>query len=139
MPGFAYVLSCSRIVNAPNGCRVRGLGCLKLSLVPDQPPGGVPARDADRWIRWFIGFVVIGVVVNLLSGFVVEQKWAWLPSAVFVAALLVAVLNAGLLRRERYDTPRARAMALLTLTGYLAVTVWGTVTGWPLAVMILSL
>ena len=83
--------------------------------------------------------MVIGVVVNLLSGFVVEQKWAWLPSAVFVAALLVAVLSTGLLRRERYDTTRARAMALLTLTGYLAVTGWGTVTGWPLAVMILSL
>ena len=132
-------LPCSPIVNAPNGCRVRCLGCLKLSLVSDQLPGGVPARDADRWIRWFIGFVVIGVVVNLLSGFVVTQKWAWLPSAVFVAALLVAVLSAGLLRRERYDTTRARAMALLTLTGYLAVTVWGTVTGWPLAVMILSL
>jgi hypothetical protein len=30
-------------------------------------------------------------------------------------------------------------MTLLTLTGYLAVTVWGTVTGWPLAVMILCL
>ena len=30
-------------------------------------------------------------------------------------------------------------MALLALTGYLAVTVWGSMTGWPLAVMILSL
>ena len=30
-------------------------------------------------------------------------------------------------------------MALLALTGYLAVTVWGSVTGWPLPVMILSL
>jgi hypothetical protein len=29
-------------------------------------------------------------------------------------------------------------MALLALTGYLAVTVWGSVTEWPLAVMILS-
>jgi hypothetical protein len=84
--------------------------CLKLSLVPDQPPGGVPARDADRWIRWFIGFAVIGVVVNLLSGFVVEQKWAWLPSAVFVAApSCIAAGRATLLvfpttRGERLET-----------------------------------
>jgi hypothetical protein len=67
--------------------------------------------------------VVIAVGVNLLSGFVVEQKWAWLPPAAFVAALLIAVPSSGLLRRERYGTTRARAMALLALTGYLAVTV----------------
>jgi hypothetical protein len=29
-------------------------------------------------------------------------------------------------------------MALLALTGYVAVAVWGLVIGWPLAVMILS-
>ena len=44
----------------------------------------------DRLIKWFIGFVVIAVGVNLLSSFFVAQKWAWLPPAVFVAALLVA-------------------------------------------------
>jgi hypothetical protein len=113
--------------------------CLKLSLVPDQPPGGVPAHDADRWIRWFIGVVVIAVGVILLSSLVVAQRWAWLPPAVFVVALLVAVSSSGLLRRERYGTARARATALLALTGYVAVTVWGSVTGWPLDVMILSL
>jgi hypothetical protein len=111
---------------------------LKLSLVLDQHSGGVPARDPDRLIKWFIGVVVIGVGVNLLSSFVAAQKWVWLPPAVFVAALLVAVPSTGLLRRERYGTTRARAMALLALTGYLAVTVWGSVTRWPLAVMILS-
>jgi uncharacterized membrane protein len=83
----------------------------------------VAARDPDRLIKWFIGFVVIAVGVNLLSGFVVEQKWAWLPPAAFVAALLIAVPSSGLLRRERYGTTRASAMALLALTGYLAVTV----------------
>jgi hypothetical protein len=112
--------------------------CLKLSLVLDQHSGEVPARNADRLIMWFIGFVVIGVGVNLFSGFVIAQKWAWLPPAVFVAALLVVVPAAGLLRRERYHTTRARDMTLLALTGYLAVTVWGSVTGWPLSVMILS-
>jgi hypothetical protein len=81
----------------------------------------------------------MGVVVNVLSGFVVAQKWAWLPPAVFVAALLVAVSSTGLLRRERYGTTRARGMTLLALTGYLAIAVWGSLTGWPLAVMILSL
>jgi hypothetical protein len=80
---------------------------------------------------------VTGAGVNLLSGFVVEQKWAWLLPAVFAAAVLVAVPSTGLLRRERYRTTRARDMALLALTGYLAVTVWGSVTEWPLAVMIL--
>jgi hypothetical protein len=99
----------------------------------------VPARNPDRLIKWFIGVVVMGVGVNLLGGFVMSQKWAWLPSAAFVAALLIAVLSSGLLRRERYDTTRARGMALLALIGYLAVVVWGSVTGWPLAVMILSL
>ena len=105
----------------------------------EQNSGGVPARDPDRLIRWFIGAVVTGVGVNLLSGSVVAHTWAWLPPAVFAAALLVAVLSAGLLRRERYRTTRARDMALLALTGYLAVEVWGSVTGWPLSVMILSL
>jgi hypothetical protein len=55
-------------------------------------------------IKWFIGFVVIGVGVNLFSGLVIAQKWAWLPPAVFVAALLVVVPSNGLLRRERYHT-----------------------------------
>jgi hypothetical protein len=98
----------------------------------------VPARDPDRLIKWFIGIVVLGVGVNLLSGFVVEQKWAWLPPVAFVAALLIAVPSTGLLRRERYRTTQARGMALLALAAYLAVTVWGSATGWPLAVMILS-
>ena len=113
--------------------------CSRLCGVAEQNSGGVPARDPDRLIKWFIGAVVTGVGVNLLSGSVVPHKWAWLPPAVFAAALLVAVLSTGLLRRERYRTARARAMALLALTGYLAVTVWGSMTGWPLSVMILSL
>ena len=102
-------------------------------------PASVPARDPDRLIKWFIAVMVMGVGVNLLTSLVVVQKWAWLPPAVFVAALLLAVSSTGLLRRERYGTTRARAMALLALTGYLAVTVWGSVTGWPLSVMILAL
>jgi hypothetical protein len=113
--------------------------CSKLCGVPEQNSWGMPASDPDRLIKWFIGVGVIAVGVNLLSSLVVVQKWAWLPPAVFVAALLVAVRSTGLLRRERYGTTRARTMALLALTGYLAVTVWGSVTGWPLAVMILSL
>ena len=112
--------------------------CIKLSLVLDQHPGEVPARHADRLIKWFIWVVVIAVGVNLLSSLVGAQQWVWLPPAVFVAALLVAVPSTGLLRRERYRSARARAMALLALTGYVAVTVWGSMTGWPLAVMILS-
>jgi hypothetical protein len=107
-------------------------------FVPEENAGGLTAREPDRLIKWFIGVVVIGVGVNLLGGFVVAQKWDWLPPAVFVAALLIAVPSTGLLRRERYMTTRARRMALLTLTGYLAVVVWGSVTGWPLSVMILS-
>jgi hypothetical protein len=112
--------------------------CIKLSLVLDQHSGGVPARHADRLIKWFMGVVVIAVGVNLLSSLVRAQQWVWLPPAVFIAALLVAVPSTGLLRRERYRSARARAMALLALTGYVAVTVWGSMTGWPLAVMILS-
>ena len=110
----------------------------KLCCVPAQNGGGLTARDPGHLIKWFIAVVVTGVGVNLLSGFVVVQKWAWLPAAVFVAALLVAVPSTGLLRRERYFTARARGMALLALIGYLAVGVWGSMTGWPLAVMILS-
>src|SRR6185436_10206921 len=80
------------------------VGCPKLCGVAEQNSSGVPGRDADRLIMWFIGFVVIGVGVNLFSGVVIAQKWAWLPPAVFVAALLVVVPAAGLLRRERYHT-----------------------------------
>ena len=58
-------------------------------------------------IKWFIGAVVAGVGINLLSGSVMAQQWAWLPSAVFAAALLIAVPSTGLLRRERYRTTRA--------------------------------
>jgi hypothetical protein len=122
-------------VEVPSRC----VGCSKLGGVAEQNFGGVPARDSDRLIKCFIGAVVIAVGVNLLSSLVVAQKWAWLPPAVFVSALLVAVPSTGLLRRERYGTARARGMTLLALTGYLAVTAWGSVTGWPLAVMILSL
>jgi len=69
-------------------------------------------------IKWFIGVVVIAVGVNLPSRVVAgAQTWAWLPPAVLVATVLVAVLSAGLLRRERYGTRWARAMALLALTG----------------------
>jgi hypothetical protein len=113
--------------------------CSTLGGVLEPSAGGLHAHDPDRLIKWFIGVVVIGVGVNLLSSFVVAQKWAWLPPAAFVAALLIAVSSAGLLRRERYGTTRAQRMALLALTGYVAVTVWGSVTEWPLAVMILSL
>ena len=101
--------------------------CSRLSGVPEQFSAIVPGRDPDRLIKWFIGVVVIASGVNLLNSFVVAQKWAWLPPAVFVAALLVAVPLTGLLRRERYGTTRARALPLFALTGYLAVTVWGSV------------
>ena len=57
------------------------------------------------------------------------QTWARLPPAVFVVALLVARSSTGLLRRERYGTTWARGMALLALTGYLAVVVWGQSLG----------
>jgi hypothetical protein len=117
----------------------RRVGVPRLFDVPDQNSAVASARDADRLIKWFIGVLLIGMGVNLLSSFVVAQKWAWLLPAVFIAALSIAVPSTGLLRLERYGTPRARAMTLLALTGYLAVTVWGSVTGWPLAVMILSL
>src|SRR5215213_1898156 len=105
--------------------------CSKLCGVPEPSPPGVPASDPDRLIKWFIGVVVMGVGVNLLGGFVGAQKWAWLPPAAFAAALLVAVSSTGLLRRERYGTTRARGMTLLALTGYLAITVWESLTGWP--------
>jgi hypothetical protein len=111
----------------------------RLGDVAEPSSWGVPAREPDRLIKWFIGVLVLGVGVNLLSGLVVAQEWAWLPPAAFVAALLIAVPSTGLLRRERYRTTRARSMALLALTGYLVVTAWGSVSGWPLAVMILSL
>ena len=78
--------------------------CSKLCGVVDRNFGGVPARDPDRLIKCFIGILLIAVGVNLLSSFVATQKWAWLPPAVFVAALLVAVPSAGLLRPERYGT-----------------------------------
>jgi hypothetical protein len=44
--------------------------------VPDQNSGGLPVRDPDRLIKWFIGVVVIAVGVNLLTSLVVAQKWA---------------------------------------------------------------
>jgi len=65
--------------------------CSRLCGVPEQISARVPARDPDRLIKWFIGVVVIGVGVNLLSSFVGAQWWVWLPPAVFVAARLVAV------------------------------------------------
>jgi len=107
--------------------------------VAEPNPDVLPASNPDRLIKWFIGVVVMGLGVNLLTGVVVTQEWAWLPPAVFVAALLVAVPSTGLLRAERYRTTQAHRMALLALTGYLVVIVWGSVTGWPFTVMILSL
>jgi hypothetical protein len=114
-------------------------GLLQTLPVAEPSPAVLPASDPARLIKWFIGVVVVGLGVNLLTGLVVTQEWAWLPPAVFVAALLVAVPSTGLLRAERYRTTQAHRMALLALIGYLAVIVWGSVTGWPFAVMILSL
>ncbi|MFL5514006.1 MAG: hypothetical protein ACJ8CN_16400, partial [Gemmatimonadales bacterium] len=57
-------------------------------LVAEPRAGGLSASDPDRLIKLSIGVLVMGVGVNLLSGLVVAQKWAWLPPAVFVAALL---------------------------------------------------
>jgi hypothetical protein len=117
---------------------------LKEMVMPEanilqQNPGSPPTRDPDRLIKWFIGVVLTGVGVNLLSGLVLEQQWSWLPPMLFVGALLVTVPRTGLLRRERHGATRwARAMALLALTGYLAVAVRGSMTRWPIAVMILS-
>ena len=72
-------------------------GFLETLLVAEQDDW-CGARDTERLIKWFIGVVVIAVGVNLLSSFVVAQTWAWLPPAVFVAALLVVVLGNGLQR-----------------------------------------
>ena len=51
--------------------------CSKLCGMPEQNSGGVPVREPERLIKWFVGVVVIAVGVNLLSSFVVAQKWAW--------------------------------------------------------------
>ena len=72
--------------------------CSRLFGVAEQTSASMPARDPDRLIKWFIAVMVMGVGVNLLTSLVVAQKWAWLPPAVFVAALLLAVSSTGLLR-----------------------------------------
>jgi hypothetical protein len=106
--------------------------------VEEKQVAGRYAPNPDRLIKWFGGVVVIGVAVNVLSDWVHAQGWAWLPPAVFVAALLVA-MPGGLLRRERLGATRwARGLALLSLAAYLAVAEWGWLTGWPSLVMILS-
>ena len=75
------------------------------------------------------------------------------PAQQFRCGAEVGLASAGCLssgavgRRAKYWPSAAGALwhnarsghGLLALTGYLAVTVWGSVTGWPLAVMILSL
>jgi hypothetical protein len=115
-------------------------GLQQTDAVHEQHPDGLPARDPDRLIKWFVGVVVVGVGVNLVSGFVLEQKWAWLPPAVFVSALLVAVPRTGLLRREREGATRwARGLAFLALAAYLAVAIWGPAAEGPTPVMILSI
>jgi uncharacterized membrane protein HdeD (DUF308 family) len=107
--------------------------------VDEHQTAGQPIHDPDRLIKWFVSVVLVGVGVNLLSGLVAVQKWAWLPPAVFVAVLLVVAPRTGLLRQERHGATRwARSLASLALLGYLAVAVWGSITGWPLLVMILS-
>jgi hypothetical protein len=107
--------------------------------LPRTSLGAGGARDPDRLIRWFLGVVVAGVTINLLSESILKQKWAWLPPAFFVAALLVTIPTTGLLRRERQGSTRwARVLALLALGAYLAVAVWGSRANWPTAVMLLS-
>src|SRR4051812_50195015 len=95
--------------------------CPKLCCVAVQNPDGVPARDPDRLIKWFIGGVVMGVGVNLLGGFVGAQKWAWLLPAVFAAALSVAVPSTALLRRGSASSSHARGATFLPATGHPAV------------------
>jgi hypothetical protein len=133
------VLHLLPIGDAPIGLHRMIPGLLQTLLVAEPSPGVLSGSDPDLLIKWFIGVVVMGLGVNLLTGLVATQKWAWLPPAVFVAALLVVMSSTGLLRAERYRTTQAHRMALLALTGYLVIIVWGSVTGWPFVVMILSL
>jgi hypothetical protein len=43
-----------------------------------------------------------------------------------------------LIMAKRYGTALAHRMDLLALTGYLMIVIWGSVTGWHFALMILS-
>jgi len=70
--------------------------CPTLCCVPEPNPDGVPARDPDRLNKWFIGVVVMGVGVNLLSGFVVAQKWPGFRRLRLLLRCLVAVPSTGL-------------------------------------------
>jgi hypothetical protein len=132
-PSRPSSLSCIsyRFGDAPIGLHRMIPGLLQTLLVAEPSPGVLPGSDPDLLIKWFIGVVVMGLGVNLLTGLVATQKWAWLPPAVFVAALLVVMSSTGLLRAERYRTTQAHRMALLALTGYLVIIVWGSVTDGP--------
>jgi hypothetical protein len=46
-----------------------------LASEAEQNSGGLSVLDPDRLIKWFIGVVVIGVGVNLLSSFAGTQWW----------------------------------------------------------------
>jgi hypothetical protein len=109
------------------------------SDVQKQLRGGLSTTDPDRLIKWFVSVVVVGVAINLLSGFVLAHKWAWIPPAVLAAALMVVVPRTGLLRRERQGATRwARGLAIFALAAYLAVALWGSVARWPILIMTLS-
>jgi hypothetical protein len=104
--------------------------------LPDSKSG---AADPDRLIKWFVSVVVVGAAVNLLSGFVLAHKWAWLPPTIFVTTLMLVAPTAGLLRRERHGATRwAQGVALLALAAYVAVATWGWLTNWSIRLMILS-
>jgi hypothetical protein len=100
-------------------------------VVHDQRLGRL---TVGRVISWFLGVVVVGVIVNLLSSFLWERP-TWLPFALTLALFLTAlkvVLPTGFLRQERQGaTNWARVVAVLALAAYLTGAFWGVLTKWP--------
>ena len=99
----------------------------RLWGVTEQISAGVPARDSDRLIKWFIGVVVIGVGVNTTKQFrCVADGLA--SAGCLVAALLVAVPSTGSAAGALWHNAGS-GLGFARADGYLAVTVWGSVTG----------
>jgi len=105
----------------------------------DAPDSASGSRDPDRALKWLLGVIGVGVLVNALSTTIDSAGWAVLPPALFTLAAVTVVPRTGLLRREPHAGTRwARGLATAALLAYLAVAIWGTTIGWPLPVLILS-
>jgi hypothetical protein len=89
------------------------------------------SQTRDRALSIYLGVIVVGVAVNVISTSVQRNVLAWIPAFVFVAVLLAVIPQTGVLRRNRHGgTVLGQLIAVALIIAYVSLAVYGAFTGW---------